>query len=239
MILDKKDWEKSSKNLEAISISASLLIEISKQIWTGNSLERSLMNFALREVKIYGKVIDLGSGTSSPSYSKYLDMKEVGDITVTDYFRGGRDVVRLDLEKPFPKLWKNFDFVLCINTLEHIYSFKNVIRESKKLLKKEGGFVGSTPFLYNLHPSPNDYYRFSHQALVKVFSDEGFKLKKMVYLGFGPFTASFSQWFFMIPRIFRIPLSITGILVDVVIMKYSEYFRLKHPLGYMFVFQNS
>ncbi|NQT04490.1 MAG: methyltransferase domain-containing protein, partial [Dehalococcoidia bacterium] len=155
--------------LDKLKLSGSLLKTILIETLRGKSLSRILRDYTLSQAELSGKVLDLGSGSDSPSYKKYLRCKEPFSIVYSDYYEEGPNLVKIDLEKPFEIENDSYDFVTCLSALEHIYNFKNVIRESYKILKKEGEFIGSTPFVHIFHPSPYDYFRYSHQALTRMF----------------------------------------------------------------------
>lgn len=70
-----------------------------------------------------------------------------------------------------------YDDVLCINVLEHIYNFNNVFSEVNRVLKQNRRFILFTPFMYQIHGSPDDFFRFTESALVKLLQDSGFRDK--------------------------------------------------------------
>jgi ubiquinone/menaquinone biosynthesis C-methylase UbiE len=57
------------------------------------------------------------------------------------------------------------DLLLCIQVLEHCMDPRTVIEEMHRVLKPGGTLVLSTVLLYELHGSPDDYYRFTDSAL--------------------------------------------------------------------------
>ena len=76
--------------------------------------------------------------------------------------------------------------------LEHIDNHSITFNELKRILNKNGSLFGSTPFLYQVHGAPKDYYRFTEDFFKEKFENTGFKKIKIEYLGFGPFVACFS-----------------------------------------------
>ena len=64
--------------------------------------------------------------------------------------------------------------------------------EIYRILKKGGNFIGSVPFIYQIHAAPNDYFRFSRQFFELNLTRYRFKKVKVKSLGFGPFIASYA-----------------------------------------------
>jgi len=223
--------------IENIKISPSLLKIILIETLKGKSLGRILMNYTLSRFELSGSVIDLGSGTNKASYYRFLKCKKNTKITYTDFYKESPIMTKLDLEKPFPIKKDKFDYIICFNVLEHIYNYKNVIQESYRILKKDGVFIGSTPFLINYHPDPNDYFRYTHYALVKLFEENGFMCQEMRCLGFGPFSVALSQLILLLPKFIRILFVFPCIMFDVLLNKFSKHYRMRHALGYFYIFK--
>lgn len=222
--------------LKKIRISQKLLKTIFIESLRGKSLGRILMNHFLSQIELSGDTLDLGAGENKASYNRFLKYKKPFKITRSDFFKKEKNILKINLEKPFKLQDESFDNIMCFNVLEHIYNFQNVIKESFRVLKKRGIFIGSTPFMVNLHPCPHDYFRYSHEALLRVFKKEGFVCLKMVHLGFGPFTTAWSQWEDLLPKVFKLPFILGSVFLDVLIDKFSKYYRGKYPLSYIFVF---
>jgi len=224
------------QKLETLKLSPIFWKILFIELVNGKSLEATLMNYAFFDIKLSGDILDLASGSDKPKYKRFLNLKKPFKIIYSDYYKKGPDLLKINLEKPF-RLKKKFDYILCFNALEHIYDFKNAIKESYKILKPGGLFIGSTPFVFNFHPAPKDFFRYSHQALIKMFEKEGFICQKMVYLGFGPFTTAVFQWMFILPKFIRPFIIFPHIFLDLLINKLGSYYRLKYPLGYLYIFK--
>lgn len=54
---------------------------------------------------------------------------------------------------------RRFNTVVCLETLEHIAEPWIAIEKMYALLKPAGLFVGSWPFLFEVHDHPHDYWR--------------------------------------------------------------------------------
>ena len=221
--------------LEEIKITRQLLWPILVETLKGKSLVRTLMNYSLSQYELSGNILDLGSGSGSASYNRFIKYKEPFSITYADYYKGADNTLEINLEEPFDIEPGSFDRVMCFNTLEHIYNVKNVISESYKIIKDDGLFIGCVPFMMRIHPDPDDYFRFTHQALKRMFEEEGFVCQRFIYLGFGPF----SVLRYPLPNALRWVSILFRILLDGILDKLSNNYKLRYPLGYVFVFKKS
>jgi SAM-dependent methyltransferase len=62
-----------------------------------------------------------------------------------------------------------FDTILLFEVLEHIFYPHRAIQEIYRILRPGGICLLSTRFIFQYHPSPNDYFRFSRDALERLF----------------------------------------------------------------------
>lgn len=67
-----------------------------------------------------------------------------------------------------------FDAVICSELLEHVYSPESVLHEAMRVLKPNGIFLISVPFLVPYHADPYDFGRYTDQYWKKLLSDLGF-----------------------------------------------------------------
>ena len=225
--------------LEEVRLSKNLLKRILVETRHGKSLGRILRDYTFSEIELSGKVLDLGSGSDSPSYRQFIRYREPFSITYSDYYEEGENLVKLNLEEPFEIEKESFDCVVCLSVLEHIYDFRNVVRESHRILKKGGRFIGSTPFLRIFHADPYDYFRYTHQALIKIFEEENFTCERMVYLGFGPFSLAVSHWVTLLPKVVRSIFIFPAICLDTLFRKLSKSTVMKYALNYFYVFRKN
>ena len=107
-----------------------------KECLRAKSLYRALHNASLNGLTLRGRTIDLGSKNGTSSYYRFIKAE---DITFVDYYEGGENVVRLDLEKELPIDSEAFDNVIMFNTLEHIQNHDQLIAESLRILRPGGG----------------------------------------------------------------------------------------------------
>lgn len=68
------------------------------------------------------------------------------------------------------------DSVNCISILEHVYNPQEVISEIFRVLRPGGCVRMVAPFLTAYHGYPDDYFRYSHSALRRMFEETGFRV---------------------------------------------------------------
>jgi len=114
---------------------------------------------------------------------------------------------------------------------------KNTFSEIKKIVKKNGNLIGSTPFIYQVHGAPNDYFRFTKDFFYENLKRD-FKKIYIKQLGHGPFTASFSlinPYLKFLP-IFRELILILAYILDSLIQIFVKT-KLNeiYPIGFFFI----
>ena len=68
----------------------------------------------------------------------------------------------------------SIDVIFCLEVLEHVQNPWIAVREIKRVLKRKGLVVASTPFVFPIHDEPNDYYRYTRYGILHLFKE--FKL---------------------------------------------------------------
>ncbi|MCA9360812.1 methyltransferase domain-containing protein [Candidatus Kaiserbacteria bacterium] len=195
---------------------------------------RKLLYEELSGISLDGRILDLG-GSRKSDYPKNF----VGefDLDMANLEVDNENDIKIDLEKPFPIADFTFDGVLCINVLEHIYNYRNVINETRRILKTGGTAIFAVPFLVQVHPSPNDHWRFTGDTLERLFKDAGFEEVRVEAVGTGVYGAvsqlKFNALHFPILRFISIKL---GFLLDKLLenlFKGEMYTKDFYPLGYV------
>ena len=82
-----------------------------------------------------------------------------------------------------------------------------------------------------------DFFRYSEDALKKLFKETGFREVKIEYIGQGPFVAAYSQIEYIFPRIFRPILFLIIMFLDKIICKLVPNLKSKYPIGFLFLIQ--
>jgi SAM-dependent methyltransferase len=200
------------------------------------SLWRTLLYKELEKLELAGDVVDLG-GSRRSGYHELI--KGEHKISVNNLDGIEDSDLCFNLEAPFPVESASYDAVLAINVLEHIFNYRNVLEESFRILKEKGTLVVAVPFLIQVHPSPNDYWRYTEQTLYLLLEAAGFKEVNVVPVGTGVFGASYhlKHNFYRIPILQNI-LVLSARMGDWLLSKIKpDSFLSKkyYPLGYLVI----
>ncbi len=76
---------------------------------------------------------------------------------------------------PLPE--NSIDSVLLTEVLEHCPEPKLVLKDIHRVLKQDGTVIFSVPFIWYLHESPWDFYRYTPFAIKKMFEENGFRFE--------------------------------------------------------------
>ena len=66
---------------------------------------------------------------------------------------------------------EEYDIILCMNVLEHVFDFENAVNKLHNALKVGGELVVFVPVMYPLHDEPADYWRFTEHSLRRIFAN--------------------------------------------------------------------
>lgn len=206
-----------------------------KSVWHGDTVLRSLMHVRCREVSLKNEtVLDLGSGKSLPAYHTYFKDRSEKNITI-DMQKGKGDHVVIDFEKDnLPFQDQEFSTVLSFNLFEHIFNYQKLLDETFRVTRKGGRLIGFVPFLINYHPDPHDYFRYTDEALEKIFQNAGFSEITIERIGGGPFLVNFNNLVLSVPRVFRVILLPFYLVLDYIFLKLRPAAKKRYPLGYFF-----
>jgi SAM-dependent methyltransferase len=67
----------------------------------------------------------------------------------------------------------SFDAVFMLEVLEHVQAPERALAEIRRVLAPGGRLVLSTPFVFEIHEAPDDYYRFTEHGLRHLLRDFG------------------------------------------------------------------
>ena len=78
------------------------------------------------------------------------------------------------LEGGLPFSDGSFDVVLALNVLEHVFNHAGLVAEIYRVLACGGRTYIYVPFLIRIHPSPEDFFRYTERALRVILERGGF-----------------------------------------------------------------
>jgi SAM-dependent methyltransferase len=192
-------------------------------VWKRYSLLRAYENEFVRNLRLSGLGIDLGAKSKDAKYYEYMDLGGVQRLDFVDLFSDGDGIVKMDLEQPFPIADATYDFVLSFNVMEHIFNYRNLIAESRRILRDGGELHGFVPLMHHFHPDPNDYFRFTGQALERILGEEGFTGVEVMPIAYGPFKVAAAAMGHVVRyRLFRVVAYGIGMALDRFVENFSS-----------------
>ncbi len=150
-----------------------------------DSLLRAAEHRALRVTSLTGRVLDLGGDARAGYRALYPDAL----FTTVNIDPDACPEIVHDLELPLPIEDGVYDHALLMNVLEHVFEYRQLIRESARVIRAGGSVVIVVPFLFPYHPSPRDFWRFSSDALRRECEAAGLVVESLLPLGSGVFAA--------------------------------------------------
>ena len=163
-----------------------------KLLITKNTLLRDLQINECTKIKVNGLSLEFGAivrknktfsnfirGQSKFEYSNIKPNKKL-------------NIFYSDLTKKLKIKSNKYNNVLLFNVLEHLPEYRIALSQINRILKKKGKIIGSTPFIYQIHGAPKDYFRFTKDFFEFELKKQKFNNIKVQYLGNGPLTACYS-----------------------------------------------
>lgn len=128
----------------------------------------------------------LNAGSGEDAYSEYFSHCEtIGiDLCIGDnnWDYSSVDIVG-DLHK-IPLKSEKFDGAVCIVVLEHLHTPHIFFKELNRVLKSGGVVFFVFPFMWELHQTPFDFFRFTEFGFKQLAIDNGFKVIKIEKMGY-------------------------------------------------------
>ena len=129
------------------------------------------------------KIADLGAGGRKITPTTIaIDFVRVGDTSIV------ADIHKVPLQD------ETVDCIFCTGTLEHVEYPEKVVKEIRRVLKKNGVVYIDVPFIQCYHPDPVDYWRFTIKGIELICVRNGLvKIETGVNIG----SASAVTWVLM------------------------------------------
>jgi len=129
-------------------------------------------------IKESNKVFDIGCGNKP--FEAYIR-----SLTKNDDYRGC-DVVQSSEQKVdviceatnIPEPSDKYDIVICTQVIEHVFEHTKIFEEAYRLLKPGGYIIVSSNFVWEIHESPYDFYRFTRYGFGQLLENAGFVIKE-------------------------------------------------------------
>ena len=113
------------------------------------------------------RVLDVGCGVK-PYFPFFASI--AGEYVGVDVVENPAAELRGPVEA-LPAADGSFDLVLCTQVLEHCDDPAQAVRELHRVTAPGGRVLASTHGVQVYHPSPTDYWRWTHDGLRKLFAD--------------------------------------------------------------------
>src|SRR4030042_5396426 len=123
-----------------------------------------------------GIVLDVGCG-NKPFYpyikekiDQYIGLEHKDSIHAKDKAEilGSADNI------PLPDNY--VDTVILTQVIEHVENPSRVLKEIRRVMKKQGMLIVAWPFLYPIHEEPRDFYRYTGFGLTHMAEEAGFEV---------------------------------------------------------------
>ena len=168
------------------------LINSLKLLFTKNTLLRDLQINECTKIKVNGLSLEFGAiDRKNKTFSNFIRGKskfEYSNIKPNKKL----NIFYSDLTKKLKIKSNKYNNILLFNVLEHLPEYKIALSQINRILKKKGKIIGSTPFIYQIHDAPKDYFRFTKEFFEFELKKQKFNNIKVQYLGNGPLTACYS-----------------------------------------------
>lgn len=199
------------------------------------SIIREIEYFKFENLNLKGNILDIG-GSKKSGYHELMKQAEITTVNIDPVY--GCDLV-FDIQNRFPLEDNTFDHCVALNVLEHIFKFENVFKEVSRVLKPGGTFVFATPFMHQIHGSPDDYFRYTKSALVNLLKENNFLEIEINEIGHGIFSLFFQIIGGAFPKFLRYGLMRWSIFSDkffnFIFRNRYEELKKRIPLGYFVV----
>jgi SAM-dependent methyltransferase len=149
-------------------------LSLSLHNWLALKINNDCLKHNLSLIK--GRVIDVGCGTT-PYKEDILKVADeyIGVDWKSSFHDQSKVDVFADLNKPFPFRDEYADTVVSFQVMEHLPEPSLFLSECHRILRRGWGRLFLTvPFMWHVHESPHDYYRYTRYGLEYLLGKAGF-----------------------------------------------------------------
>ncbi|MFC1701027.1 methyltransferase domain-containing protein [Patescibacteria group bacterium] len=159
-------------------------LDFIKQVFHSKSIYRILFNWQVQEHcnNLTGICLDLAGG-GNPSYYNYWFLNKSSKLVRTDFNLDKKPDMAVNLNQVLPFENNSMDNIFLFNAIYIIKEPERLIREINRVLKKDGRFFISSPFIFNEAKEPDDYRRLTSQGLEELFKIGNFNNFKIISFG--------------------------------------------------------
>ncbi len=134
-----------------------------------NRFLHGMMSAVVQSFRLPDPVVEIGSYQVDP----LVNLRSL--FATPHYFgldmRSGPGVDFMADAEQLPLADHSVGTLLSLSTLEHVPHFWKAVTQFRRVLRPDGVLVVSCPFYFHMHQHPNDYWRFTPDALDLLFSD--------------------------------------------------------------------
>lgn len=124
-----------------------------------------------------GRVLDAGAGRMA---WRTLLAAQASEYMSMDYEATHPDLsFQGDLRGGLPVDDRSIDTVFCCSVLEHIPEPWLAFTELRRIMRPGGHVILSVPFIYYLHGTPHDYFRFTRHGVTEMATKAGFEIAEL------------------------------------------------------------
>lgn len=146
-------------------IYGSIFIRYSKFFSRHNFKQFVLIN--AKKIKKNKVILNIGAGGEVAELLKLVGLKfkevDIDPLRKPDYIMS---IENMDKIKS-----NSIDVIFCMEVLEHVANPFKAVSEIQRVLKKNGIFIGSTPFILSIHDEPYDFFRYTKYGIRNLFSE--------------------------------------------------------------------
>ena len=146
------------------------------------TFRRHYLDKLLSETKFSGRVLDAGGSRNNRRGEFEPPLEQVEQWVFLNTDPSVVPDIISDVQSMALKD-ASFDTILLAEVLEHVENPGAVLRECHRVLGRDGVLVLTMPFLFPLHPDPNDFQRWTPDKIRIELETLGFSVRRIEPMG--------------------------------------------------------